>query len=479
MFVEHTRGGEMAKRLRLQLGRIENLMGFKLKIVEKTGTKLKDLFSPTNIWKGSQCGRDGCTTCNQGGEDLPDCKMRSIVYESICTKCNPGAKAAGPLKSPETSVPSIYVGESSRSIFERAGEHWKSYEKRNTDSHIWKHHLIHHGGEGEPEMRFKIVGNYRTALSRQIAEAIRIRKRGTSVLNSKGEYDRCRIHRLTIGKEESSHGGTTTEIEGNTTEDVAGEQYLMGKRRTMDRRNVPEIVPSKSRKRGNTSNEEGTRTGRPNKKRKFVLIGEAWGKGGKDDQGLNRELGTGPLTSENEGNTTKMSDRIQQEENLDEKQGTSPLQDRILEQVQLEEDPKYEGGTGPLSRSIESSSEVERGDSRRGQLSMRQFVTEEKRGNTSTNIVRDEGVPPDIENLYDTAHNLSMIRDMRGDCIVRNKYCQEHGQIAKKVTHKKEVWTRNRKTGLYGYRNRKVSVWRCNRNMGTLVCTMGSGDGDV
>ena len=110
MFVEHTKGGEVAKRLRLQLGRIETLMGFKLKIIEKTGTKLKDLFSPTNIWKGNHCGREGCTTCNQGGEDLPDCTRRNIVYESICTKCNPGAKAAGPLKSPETSVPSIHVG---------------------------------------------------------------------------------------------------------------------------------------------------------------------------------------------------------------------------------------------------------------------------------------------------------------------------------------------------------------------------------
>ena len=86
-------------------------------------------------------------------------------------------------------------------MYERAGEHWRAYAKRNSDSHIWKHHLIHHGGEGGPEMSFKVLGNYRTALSMQIAEAIRIRKRGTAALNSKGEYDRCRIHRLTIETE--------------------------------------------------------------------------------------------------------------------------------------------------------------------------------------------------------------------------------------------------------------------------------------
>ena len=113
---------------------------------------------------------------------------------------------------------------------------------------------------------------------------------------------------------------------------------------------------------------------------------------------------------------------------------------------------------------------------------METFVNKEKRGDTGTSIVRVEGVPPDTgenDNLYDTANNMSVIRDMRGDCVIRNKYCQEHGQYARKVTMKKNTWTRNTKTGLYGYRLRKVSVLRCNGNMGTLVCTMGPRDGVV
>ena len=43
--------------------------------------------------------------------------------------------------------------------------------------------------------------------------------------------------------------------------------------------------------------------------------------------------------------------------------------------------------------------------------------------------------------------------------------------------NKKRVWTRNNKTGLYGYRNRKLSVLRCDGYMGTLVDTMGMADG--
>ena len=64
----------------------------------------------------------------------------------------------------------------------------------------------------------------------------------------------------------------------------------MGKRRAMDKRIVPEMAPSKSTKRGNTSNEDGTKIGRPNKKRKFILIGETWGKGGKQRGGKKEEF---------------------------------------------------------------------------------------------------------------------------------------------------------------------------------------------
>ena len=42
---------------------------------------------------------------------------------------------------------------------------------------------------------------------------------------------------------------------------------------------------------------------------------------------------------------------------------------------------------------------------------------------------------------------------------------------------KKQVWNRNKKTGLYGYKTRKLSVVRCNGYMGTLVGTMGMADG--
>ena len=49
IFVEHTPDGMLAKRLREQVNRMEHIMGFKFKVVERTGTRLKDMFSPTNV----------------------------------------------------------------------------------------------------------------------------------------------------------------------------------------------------------------------------------------------------------------------------------------------------------------------------------------------------------------------------------------------------------------------------------------------
>ena len=110
---------------------------------------------------------------------------------------------------------SIYVGEFSRSIFERSREHWSDYRSNSDKSHILKHHQIAHGGVGEPCFIMRTVSFYRTALARQVGEAVRIRRRGGagSILNSKSEYDRCRIPRLVIEQEDEEEIKKTLEEE--------------------------------------------------------------------------------------------------------------------------------------------------------------------------------------------------------------------------------------------------------------------------
>ena len=91
-------------------------------------------------------------TCNQDTEDKPPCTKRSLVYEHICVKCNPDARKKGPLVEMNMNIPSIYVGETARSIQERVLEHWSSYRAGNADSHILKHMELHHILTDEPEI---------------------------------------------------------------------------------------------------------------------------------------------------------------------------------------------------------------------------------------------------------------------------------------------------------------------------------------
>ena len=116
-----------------------------------------------------------------------------MLYENICILCNPGVKE-GKKVTPPDFPPSIYVGETARSLFERGKEHWRGFREKVENSHINKHHVIHHGGVGEPAFHLRPIKFFRTALSRQISEAVWIQRLGEDkILNSKAEFNRCKI----------------------------------------------------------------------------------------------------------------------------------------------------------------------------------------------------------------------------------------------------------------------------------------------
>ena len=170
------------------------------------------------------------------------CNKRNLVYENICLKCNPSAVTRGELKEAYTTTPSLYVGETARSIYERGREHWADYKSQSSDSHIYKHHMLHHNSEGEPEFIMKVVGHHSTALSRQVGEAVRIGRRGAgSLLNSKSEFNRCSIVRLTLEQEEykAEEDQQSESMEG-ATEDM-WEGRMLQRREESDRAKMREL----------------------------------------------------------------------------------------------------------------------------------------------------------------------------------------------------------------------------------------------
>ena len=220
---------------------------------------------------------------------LPNCTKQSVVYENVCHQCVPSARGEKELREEELQgeQPVLYVGESSRSITERSREHWTLYKKGGEDSHIAKHQELVHGG-GRAEFTMRLVGSYRSALSRQIGEAIRIRRRGGlgSILNSKSEYNRCHIPRLRVeDKDEEEEREQRTSLEQDRLEEeLSKEQTEWEKDKTRSRDKERRQKAMKIGNKGatvkgakRTQKTEGSKAAPSSKRRKYALLGEDWG----------------------------------------------------------------------------------------------------------------------------------------------------------------------------------------------------------
>ena len=127
---------------------MEHTLRFKIKVVERTGVTILNQCSQASSWEGVKCGREGHITCNQGLEDLPKCTRSNVVYENICNSCIPDAAKMGHLPDQDcTAPPSLYVGETSRSIQERGQKHWGAARRKEDTSHMRRTQVLISGGQ--------------------------------------------------------------------------------------------------------------------------------------------------------------------------------------------------------------------------------------------------------------------------------------------------------------------------------------------
>ena len=177
--------------------KLSQITKFKIRYQEAGGRKLSMLFS-TELADGEHCGRE-CPPCNSG-EGRPNCKKRSVLYESRCTICNPESKPSHQQEGEHEQPPSregIYFGETSRSLHERSLEHVADAKEFKEGSHMVKHWMIHHPSEvKQPPFKFTIISMFRDCLSRQIGEAMRILFSKDKLLNSMNEYLSNNINRV-------------------------------------------------------------------------------------------------------------------------------------------------------------------------------------------------------------------------------------------------------------------------------------------
>ena len=192
LFVPRTSRGELAKRIREKEIELEKVTGFRFKVVERAGTNLEKILHKSNPWAGKDCGRVKCLLCETKGksdEQPQSCSKRNTVYKITCEECE------------KLGQKGVYIGESARSCYERGKEHLEARENLKPDSHMLKHVLLHHREKDIREVKFKMrsLKFHKSAFERQIHEAVAIQSHREDILmNSKSEYNRCSVPRLSV-----------------------------------------------------------------------------------------------------------------------------------------------------------------------------------------------------------------------------------------------------------------------------------------
>ena len=111
-----------------------------------------------------------------------------------------GGKVDKPGDGMVTSGNGIYTGETSRSLWERAGEHMGAASGLDRGSHMVKHWFLDHPGEGSlPTFKFRVLGKYKDCLTRQLKEAVRVQNRPDNI-NINGQFGGGTIPRLVVVK---------------------------------------------------------------------------------------------------------------------------------------------------------------------------------------------------------------------------------------------------------------------------------------
>ena len=173
IFVPPTPNSELATALR-EIAEKEAENGVMFKVVESGGRSVKSIVQKSNPTATVGCTDAACLPCKTGAGDGGNCRSCSINYEVECQLC------------PEEQR-SKYVGETARNLFTRGKEHVSSYRTGKAKSFMRKHQRREH--QGMPgEYKARVTGRYKDCLTRQVREAVLIRRSKVPVLNSKTEW---------------------------------------------------------------------------------------------------------------------------------------------------------------------------------------------------------------------------------------------------------------------------------------------------
>ena len=143
----------------------------------------------------------------------------SVVYKISCKLCEDD-QTVGDAKEDDQSVgdareddqpvgdarklPSVYIGQTGRSLHSRITEHMAGLRKMEKTCPLTKHVNLSHGGvKEEANFQSKILHGARTNLRRLVLEGEQIQEHlEEGILNSKSEFRGTKVIRLVVNKEQ-------------------------------------------------------------------------------------------------------------------------------------------------------------------------------------------------------------------------------------------------------------------------------------
>ena len=181
LFVKRTPRGALATALKEDEETLSKVLKKRVKIVERNGTQLQHLLTRSDPWAGADCGRPSCTVCCQEEEVTPNCRQSNITYRTVCRLCK------------QRGDHSTYIGESSRSLYERQKEHVGDFRTGGEKSHMYQHlqecHMdswaqLNLQEDGWRQFKVETIKAHRSAFIRQLHEAVTIMIEPGRILNS-------------------------------------------------------------------------------------------------------------------------------------------------------------------------------------------------------------------------------------------------------------------------------------------------------
>ena len=236
--------------------------------------------------EGQDCQRDNCLICFTKLETEKNktqcCVKRNLIYETRCLTCETRDKnkIIGESNTEQEARDKIrdmkihkYIGETSRSGYERGWEHWHDLQELSSRSHMLKHAVNFHQGEDFNKIKFgmKVLAHTRTSFERQIKEAVLIQQeRGKhTIMNSKSEYNRSALPRIVtqLGEQETKDWEKKMRQEKMQEDETEAKIRTLRKQRNKDRMVAPTEPPSKRRKLENS----------------YINMKQAWGEPEKSE----------------------------------------------------------------------------------------------------------------------------------------------------------------------------------------------------